>query len=104
MPYIYLFLAIFFEVFATGLLKSSQGFSKLIPTILVFLSYSASFFFLSLTVKYFKIAIVYAIWAGLGLFFITIFAAIYYKEIPNLLVILGMLLIIVGVIIIYIFK
>lgn len=104
MKYIYLLLAIFFEVFSTSLLKITEGFTKVIPTSLVFIFSAISFFFLSLTLQYFKVSVVYAVWSGLGIFLITIIAAIYYKEVPNLMVMLGMFFIIFGVILIYIFR
>ena len=44
MPYIYLTIAIILEVIATSFLKTSEGFTRLIPSIVVVLGYSGAFF------------------------------------------------------------
>jgi|ERR1711991_112174 len=54
--------------------------------------------------KTIPIAITYSIWAGIGISAITILGALKYKEIPDMLAILGLLLIILGVIILVFFS
>ena len=50
------------------------------------------------------IAITYSIWAGVGISAITILGALKYKEIPDMLAILGLFLIVLGVIILVFFS
>ncbi len=104
MKYTYLFLAIFFEVSGTLLLPATQSFSKIFPTITLIILYCLSFYFLSITIKYIPLSIVYASWTGLGLFFVTLLSYFIYKEEINWKILIGLLFIIIGVIIINYFK
>ena len=72
MAYAYLLIAILSEVLATSMLKASDGFTKLLPSIITFIGYSVSFYFLSMVLKYIPIGISYAIWSGLGIVLISI--------------------------------
>lgn len=104
MAYLYLALAIITEVIGTTLLKSTEEFTKIIPSIVVVISYLLSFYFLTLTLRTVPVGIAYAIWAGLGIFLVTLFAAIIYKQIPDIASLLGMGLIISGVVVIHLFS
>ena len=104
MIYLYLALAIIAEVIATSALKASQGFTQLIPSLLVVTGYMTAFYFLSLVIKVLPIGITYAIWSGVGIVLITIASAIIYKQIPDMAAIIGMTLIVSGVIVIHIFS
>ena len=57
-----------------------------------------------LAMKTIPIAITYSIWAGIGISAITILGALKYKEIPDMLAILGLFLIVLGVIILVFFS
>ena len=57
-----------------------------------------------LAMKTIPIAIAYSIWAAIGISAITILGALKYKEIPDMLAILGLFLIILGVIILVFFS
>src|SRR5665647_3974507 len=83
--YYLLLLAIAFEVFGTTCMKLSQGFSKLLPSILIFVFYALSFFFLTLALKGIDVSISYAMWAGLGTAFITVIGIFWFKEPVNAL-------------------
>jgi len=102
--YIYLILAIVFEIIATTFLKKSEEFSKLLPSIVTVIGYSAAFYFLSLTLRQIPVGITYAIWSGVGIIFITIIGIVAFKQIPDLPAIIGIALIVIGVIIINIFS
>ena len=71
--YIFLSVAIILEVFGTLLLPASQNFSKIIPTVTLVAAYVCSFYFLTFALKTIPIAVVYASWAGLGIFLIAAF-------------------------------
>ena len=71
-PYVLLALAIVAEVTATSFLKSSQGFTRPLPSAVVIAGYAAAFYFLSLTLRTIPVGIAYAIWSGLGITLIAI--------------------------------
>ncbi|BAC24732.1 emrE [Wigglesworthia glossinidia endosymbiont of Glossina brevipalpis] len=101
--YIYLFIAILAEVFSTSLLKISEGFTKIFPSILIILGYIVSSFFLSLALKDIPIGIAYSSWSGFGIVFVTISGYFLYNQKINLIEIFGIILIITGVLIINIY-
>ncbi|MBT2622305.1 MULTISPECIES: DMT family transporter [Chryseobacterium] len=102
--YIYLILAIVFEIIATTFLKKSEEFSKLIPSLVTIAGYSAAFYFLSLTLRHIPIGVTYAIWSGVGIICITIIGVVAFKQVPDLPAIIGIALIVIGVIIINLFS
>ena len=104
MGYFYLFIAIVGEVIATTYLKSTNNLTEFLPTTYVVIGHGTAFYFMMLAMKTIPIAITYSIWAGIGISAITILGALKYKEIPDMLAILGLLLIILGVIILVFFS
>ena len=98
MKYLFLFLSITFEVAGTLSMKLSQGFSNLSFSIMMFVFYCTSLGFLTLSLKYFEISIVYAIWSGLGVSLISIVGILYFDEKINIVKIICLLLIILGVV------
>ena len=104
MAYLYLALAIIAEVIGTSLLKATGEFSKLVPSVIVVVSYLVSFYFLTLVLRTIPVGITYAIWAGVGIVLVAIIAAITYKQVPDLPAIIGMGLIVAGVVIIHLFS
>ena len=65
--YAYLAIAIVAEVIATTALKASEGFSNLLPSILVVVGYGVAFYCLSMTLRTIPVGIAYAIWSGAGI-------------------------------------
>ena len=98
MPYLYLTLAIAFEIAATSLLKLSQGFSKIIFGLLALVFYGLCFFFLSLSLKEIQLNIAYALWSGLGLLGTTVLSVFIWHEKVGLISLLGMVLVVAGLI------
>ncbi len=98
MQYIFLLGAIISEVIGTSALKASSGFSRLLPSVIVIISYAFSFFLLSLTLKRMGVGTTYAIWSGLGTALIVLVGVIYFKESWSVLKVTSLLLIIIGVI------
>lgn len=99
MPYLYLTLAIVTEVVGTSALKASYGFTHLIPSCIVAVSYILSFFFLSLALKYLALGYSYAIWCGMGIVLVTLVGVTYYNEKLDLPALVGIALIISGIVI-----
>lgn len=104
MGQIYLLIAIVSEVIATSALKSSEEFSRLVPSILVVVGYGVSFYCLALALKSIPLGVAYAVWAGAGVALIAIVGAIAYKQTPDLPAIIGMVLIVSGVVVINLFS
>ena len=92
------------EVIATSALKAAEGFTKLVPSLIVIAGYSIAFFFLSLTLKSIPVGIAYAIWSGVGITFISIIGFFIYKQALDLPAIIGISFIVLGVIIINLFS
>ena len=66
-PYLPLSVAIVAEVVATTAMKSSDGFTRLWPSLIVVAGYMVAFYFLSMTFRTLPTGIAYAIWAGAGI-------------------------------------
>jgi len=97
-------IAIVAEVIATSALKSSAGFTRLWPSLLVVAGYGAAFFFLSLTLRTIPIGIAYAIWSGVGVVLITLIGWLIYGQRLDAPALLGMGLIVAGVVVINAFS
>ena len=78
--WIYLGVAILSEVIATASLKSTEGFTKLWPSMVVLVGYSAAFYFLSLTLEDIPIGVAYAVWSGVGVATITIVSVVFMDQ------------------------
>jgi small multidrug resistance pump len=104
MTYVYLALAIVTEVIGTSLLKSTEEFTKTVPSVIVIVCYLLSFWLLTLTLREMAVGVMYAIWSGLGIVLVAAVAAIYYKQVPDLAAMVGMALIIAGVLVIHLFS
>jgi small multidrug resistance pump len=94
----YLTAAIFLEVAGTISMKLSEGFTKIIPSILIFIFYGLSFSAFSIALKRIEVSIAYAIWAGVGSALITIIGVVYFKESFSFIKIASIALIIIGVV------
>ena len=102
--YIFLVIAIIFELISTSTLKDTYGFTKFYPSLIVIIALCICLYLMSHSMKFIPVGIVYASWAGLGIVAITIIAVIKYKQIPNIPTILGLSLIVVGVIIVHLMN
>ncbi len=104
MAYVYLAVAIVAEVIGTTSLKASDEFTRLVPSLVVVIAYSVSFYCLSTVVRSIPVGITYAIWSGLGVVLVAIAGAVVYNEIPDAPAILGMALILVGLVVMNVFS
>lgn len=96
--YLFLTLSIISEVFATTMLKLSDGFTVLGPSLAVALGYGISFYSLSLCLKTMQLSLAYAIWSGVGTALTVMVGIIIWNDIFNLYSAIGIALIIGGVI------
>ena len=104
MAYVYLMIAIASEIFATTMLKDTNGFTVLIPSVLTVHGYVISFFMLSHCVQTIPTGIIYAIWSGFGIIGIAILGWLVHKQTLDVPAIAGIALILAGVLIIKIFS
>ena len=102
--WMFLVLAIISEVIATTSLKSTEGFTKLVPSIIVVVGYTAAFYFVSLTLDTLPVGIVYAIWSGVGIALIAIISVIVLDQRLDAGAVVGMGLIIAGVVVMRVFS
>ena len=102
--YIFLAVAIVSEVIATSFLKASNGFTRLVPSVVTVLGYGTSFYFLSLTLATVPTGIAYAIWSGVGIILISLIGWIVFKQTLDTPAILGITLIAAGVLVINVFS
>lgn len=102
--YLLLALAIVAEVIATSSLKASQGFTRLVPSVLVVAGYVAAFYLLMMVMRTVPVGIAYAIWSGAGIVLVTLIAMVLYRQVPDLAACAGIGLIIAGVAVIQLFS
>lgn len=100
MKWLYLGVAIVAEIFATSALKSSDGFSRLLPSLVTVFGYTISFYFLSLTLREVPVGIAYAIWSGAGIVLVSLIGFAFYGQKLDVWAIVGIGLIIAGVMVI----
>ena len=99
-----LYLAIIFEVIGTVSMKMSEGFTKILPSIAMTMSYIICFSLLGLSLKYgLEVGKAYAIWSGLGTVLITVAGIIIFKESVTAVKISGVGLIVSGVVLLNLF-
>ena len=101
--YIYLFLAIITGIASNGFLKTTEGFTKLNPTIFCVLSILVCLFCISKAMTIIPVGFTYATYGALTIIAVTLFGVIKYNQNPNLLGIVGIFLIVAGVVILNIF-
>lgn len=102
--YIWLAIAIVAEVIGTSALRASEGFTRLVPALVVVAGYGLAFYCLSMTLKAMPVGIVYAIWSGVGIVLITLVAMVLYRQVPDLAAVAGLSLIVAGVVVLNLFS
>ena len=99
MHWVYLVFAILSEVAGTVCMKLSAGFTKTIPSVLMWVFYAVCFAFLALTLKKIDVGVAYAIWSGVGTALIATVGIIYFREPLTMMRAIGLITIIAGVVI-----
>ncbi|MGL3805622.1 DMT family transporter [Paeniglutamicibacter sp. R2-26] len=97
MHWFLLAVAIAAEILATSLLKLSAGFTKPLASIGTVLCYAASFYTLSLVLRYVPLSVAYAIWSAAGTMAIALIGVVFFAERLTALQIAGILLAVAGV-------
>jgi small multidrug resistance pump len=104
MHWVYLLIAIVAEVIATSALKASAEFTRLVPSVVVVVGYLTAFYFLSLTLRTLPVAIVYAMWSGIGIALIALVGWLFLKQSLDAAALIGIGLIVSGVLVLNVFS
>ncbi|WP_328346078.1 DMT family transporter [Micromonospora sp. NBC_00421] len=99
MAYVFLLIAISAEVAGTSLLKATQGFTRLWPTVGLAAAYLLAFGMLALAVRDIPVGVAYAVWSGLGTAAIVAVGAAFLGEPLSVSKVIGVGLIIGGVVV-----
>jgi small multidrug resistance pump len=78
--WLYLLLAIGLELAGTISMKYSAGFTRLWPSVLMFVCYGASFTFLNFALRHMVVSLAYAVWSGVGIVLITLAGSVLFKQ------------------------
>jgi small multidrug resistance pump len=99
LTYLLLFGAIITEVVSTSLLKSTEGFTRLWPTVICLVGYGASFTLLAWSIQRgMQTDVAYALWSAIGTAAIVLIAVLFLGSPISVAKVVGIGLIIVGVI------
>ncbi len=79
-------------------MKLSQGFTKLWPSLSIFICYGLSFTALTFCLKTMDVSVAYAVWSGLGTMIIAVIGVAYFGEPITLLKAVSLMLIVLGLI------
>lgn len=104
MSWFYLTLAISAEIVATTALKSSDGFTRVWPSMVAAVGYTIAFYFLALTLRTIPVGVAYAIWSGVGIVAITLIGYFRFQQQLDAASVIGISLIIAGVIVLQLFS
>ncbi len=97
MPWVLLGAAIATEVAGTLALRGSDGFTRLVPSLIVVVGYVASFVLLAIVLKTLLVGIVYAVWSAVGVALVAVFGKLMFGDPVPPLAVAGMVLIVGGV-------
>jgi small multidrug resistance pump len=103
-PYLYLALAVAFEVFGSSCLQASQQLTRFWPSLGIAVGFGGAFWFFMQVLQYLPLGVTYAIWSGLGITLVTIVAYFVFGQKVDLPALAGMALIIAGIIVINVFS
>jgi small multidrug resistance pump len=90
--------AIVLEIAGTTSMKLSHGFSRTLPSVLLFLFYGLSFALMTVAVKRIDVSVSYAIWSGVGTTLITLIGVAWFGESLTRVQLASIALIIAGVV------
>ena len=101
--YIYLILAIITGIASNGFLKTTEGFTKLTPTIFCVTSIVICLFCISKAMTIIPVGFTYATYGAMTITAVTLFGVFKYNQTPNLYGTVGLFLIVIGVVLLNFF-
>lgn len=104
MHWLLLLVAIASEIVATSALKETQGFTRLLPSVVCICGYALAFYLLSVVVKSVPVGVAYALWSGVGVVVVSLVGWFFFHQKLDLPAIIGLALIISGVGVMHLFS
>ena len=101
MGWILLIVAIVLEVAGTTNMKLSEGFSKLVPSMLVLFFYALSIIALTFAVNRLDVSVAYAVWSGMGTALVAVIGLWFFQESLTFIKVVALGLIVVGVVMLH---
>ena len=101
--YIYLILAIITGIASNGFLKTTEGFTKLTPTIFCVTSIVICLFCISKAMTIIPVGFTYATYGAMTITAVALFGVFKYNQTPNLYGTVGLILIVIGVVLLNLF-
>ncbi len=89
--------AIVLEVAGTTCMRLSEGFTRLTPSVLIFVFYAASFALNTLVIRTLGLSVVYAVWSGVGTVLTALIGFLWFREPATAVKLASIGLIVVGV-------
>jgi small multidrug resistance pump len=102
--WIFLLLAIVFEVTGTSALKACDGFSRFWPSAIVVVGYGLSFYFLSIALRVIPVGVAYAVWGGVGIVLVSLLGWLVFKQRLDGPAMLGIAMILAGIVVLRVFS
>jgi len=96
--------AIVAETIATSALKASDGFTRLVPSLIVVIGYACAFYGLSVTLRTIPVGVAYAVWSGVGIVLVALIGWYLYGQRLDTATLVGMAMIIGGVVVMNVFS
>lgn len=100
----WLSIAILAEVIATSALKTTEGFTRLVPSLVCVAGYCIAFYGLSIALRTISVGVAYAIWSGVGIVLVSLVGLIWFKQYLDFPAFIGIALILAGVMVINVFS
>ena len=101
MGWILLTFAIVLEVAGTTNMKLSEGFSNLVPSVLVLFFYALSIIALTFAVNRLDVSVAYVVWSGMGTALVAMIGLWFFRESVTSVKVVALGLIIVGVVMLH---
>ena len=89
--------AIGFEICGTVCMRLSEGFTRVTPSVLIFLFYAISFALNTFVIKVLGLSVVYAVWSGVGTAITAGIGVLYFKEPATAVKLASIGLVVIGV-------
>ena len=89
--------AILLEVAGTTCMRLSEGFTRLTPSILIFVFYAMSFALNTMVIRVLGLSVVYGVWSGVGTVLTALIGVYYFKEPATAIKLVSIGLIVIGV-------
>lgn len=100
MTYFLLAAAIVAEVIATSAMARTDGFTRIMPSLIAIACYGLAFYMLSLVTRTIPVGIVYAVWSGAGIVLVAAAGWLLFGQKLDLAALIGLAMIISGVLVI----